>query len=98
MRELKPDYEDDIKIFMDNYRALGLTVTPKVHILEAHTAQFLKMFNENKALGWYSEQAMESCHQELKKELRAEAMVGVDHENYGEKLKNIMVRVTGKHM
>ena len=43
-------------------------------------------------------QAMESCHQELKKEIKAEAMVGEDHENYAEKLKRVMVRVTGKHM
>ena len=35
--------------------------------------------------------------QELKKELKAEAMISVDHEKYGEKLKRIMVRVTGKH-
>ena len=56
------------------------------------------MFNEKWSLGHFSEQAMESCHQELKKELRAESMISVDHENYGEKLKRIMVRVTGKHM
>lgn len=98
VRELKPDYENDIQIFMATYQGLGLKVTPKIHILARHTSQFLKMFNEKWPLGHFSEQAMESCHQELKKELKAEAMVHVDHDMYAEKLKRIMVRVTGKHM
>ena len=98
VRPLKPDYEDDIRIFIETFRGLGLKLSLKMHILDRHTSEFLKMFNEKHSLGHFSEQAMESCHQELKKELRAEAIVSVDHANYGAKLERVMIRVTRKHM
>lgn len=58
VRPLKEDYEDDIKIFISTYRSLGLKLSLKMHILDRHTSEFLKMFNEKHSLGHFSEQVI----------------------------------------
>ena len=95
---LDPKYEEYIEIFMTAYRALDLTIPVKFHLLEKHCAQFLKMYKEEHGLGYFSEQAMESCHSEMKRDLLAEKQVSVNHPNYGEKLVNLISRVNGKHV
>ena len=77
-------------------RALGITVTPKVHLLETHASEFLEMMGGEHGLGYYSEQAMESMHKELKKEQGEK--LSENHPNYGEKLCRKVVRVNGKHI
>ena len=94
----KCKYEEYIEIFMTAYRALDLTIPVKFHLLEKHCAQFLKMYKEEHGLGYFSEQAMESCHSEMKRDLLAEKQVSVNHPNYGEKLVNLISRVNGKHV
>ena len=37
-----------------------ISITPKVHILTEHVPDFCK--KHGYSLGWYSEQALESCH------------------------------------
>ena len=95
---LDPKYEENIQIFMAAYRELNISVPVKLHILEKHCAQFLKMYNERYGLGYFSEQAMESCHSEIKPDLLAEKLVSINHPNYGEKLVNLISRVNGKHV
>ena len=55
------------------------------------------MKGEMHGLGFYSEQAMESMHKELKTEWAGE-MVDVKHPKYGEKLLRTMVCINGKHI
>ena len=55
------------------------------------------MKGEEQGLGFYSEQAMESMHKELKQEWGADK-VDVKHPSYGPKLKNTVVRINGKHI
>ena len=98
MRDLDPRYEDNIQKFSSSYRALNISVTVKVHLVERHLADFLKYFGEEHSLGFYSEQAMESLHDELRSDLRDEQMVVKDHPRCGEKLVNLACRVNGKHM
>ena len=71
-------------------------MTPKVHLLESHASEFLEMMGGEHGLGYYSEQAMESMHKELKKE--EVEKVAENHPNYREKLCKTVVRVNGKHM
>ena len=79
------------------HRTLGISVTPKVHLLETHASEFLEMMGGEHGLGYYSELAMESMHKELKKEWQGEKLAE-DHPNYGEKLCRTIVRVNGKHL
>ena len=55
------------------------------------------MRGEEQGLGFFSEQAMESMHKELKKEWGADK-VDIKHPNYGAKLLHTVVRVNGKHL
>ena len=66
-------------------------------MLESHVEEFLKMKGEEHGLGFYSEQAMESMHKELKKEWGADK-VDVKHSSYGKNLKSTVVRINGKHI
>ena len=96
-QELMPGYIDDIAKFMITYRAIKISIPLKVHLLESHAVDFLKMKNEERGLGYYSEQAMESMHKELKSEWGADK-VDVKHPKYGENLKRTVVRINGKHL
>ena len=58
--DLNPQYQYYIKHFENVYKDLGISVTPKVHILIRHVPEFIK--KHNRSLGWYSEQALESIH------------------------------------
>ena len=57
---LDPEYDTYIRKFKEVYKDLGITITPKVHILTEHVPEFCK--KHNNSLGLYSEQALESSH------------------------------------
>ena len=94
---LSPNYTFLIKEFMATYRSLSISIPLKVHLLESHAEEFLKMKGEDHGLGFYSEQAMESMHKELKQEWGADK-VDIQHPSYGPNLKNTVVRINGKHI
>ena len=75
----------------------NLQCYPQVHLLESHAEQFLKKMGEKHGLGFYSEQAMESMHRELKGEWGGDK-VEESNPKYGEKLLKTMVRINGKHL
>ena len=88
-QDLKPDYKSKIgnlnfltfRHLTIKHRSLGITVTPKVHLLETHASEFLEMMGGEHGLGYYSEQAMESMHKDLKKEWQGEKL-DENHPNY----------------
>ena len=58
-QSVHPLFEDHIKTFVTTYRALGISVTLKLHILERHTAEFIHGFgNGQQGLGFFSEQVI----------------------------------------
>ena len=66
-------------------------------MLETHAEEFLKLKGENHGLGYYSEQAMESMHKELKQDWGADK-VDEMHSSFGPKLRKTVVRINGKHI
>ena len=94
---LDPAYEEHISNFSKQYRTLGITVTPKVHIIERHVAEFLKLKGEVAGLGFWSEQSMESGHHDYKLEWE-KVKVSPNHEEYGDRLLDTTVRYAGKHL
>ena len=58
--KLDPQYNFYIQQFENVYKDLGISITPKVHILIKHVPEFIK--KHNRSLGWYSEQALENTH------------------------------------
>ena len=81
--------KEDIENFREIYLTLGITVTPKVHIVFEHLYPFLEEFAAAngawKGLAVYSEQAFEALHHHFK--LRWEHFkVNPDNEGYDQAL------------
>ena len=51
-QDLACEYEECIEAFSHQYRSLGITVTPKIHIIEHHIIEFLKAKGEVAGLGF----------------------------------------------
>ena len=70
-QDLDPDFKLKIKHLADLWLKLGISVTPKCHVLFVHVAQFLDFQNngctESRGLGYWSEQASESVHSDFEK-------------------------------
>ena len=96
-QDLACEYEDCIKAFSHQYRTLGISVTPKIHIIEQHIVEFLKAKGEVAGLGFWSEQAMESGHHDFKLEWE-KVKVSSNHKQYSQRLYNTTVRYAGKHL
>lgn len=57
-QNLKPNFEKHIIDFKNSFLGLGVSVRPKIHAVFYHVAEFCN--RHEKALGFYSEQAMEA--------------------------------------
>ena len=69
-----PNYLAAIQDFKNCYKAvrnltkeksLQLSVTPSVHVVLVHVHQFFQRVGTARGLGWYSEQATESSHNDF---------------------------------
>nr|XP_047134983.1 uncharacterized protein LOC124812416 [Hydra vulgaris] len=63
---LNPNYSDYIKRFSQSFRDLGSNIPLKVHIVEHHVEEFIVMKGGKFGLGYWTEQALESVHQDFK--------------------------------
>lgn len=66
-------------------------------MLESHVEEFLRSKGEVAGMGFWSEQAMESCHHDFKIELENEKL-SVESPDYLERLLRIVVRYNSKHL
>ena len=93
---LNPQYQYYIKNFENVYKDLGISITPKVHILIRHVPEFIK--KHNRSLGWYSEQALESTHYEFLRncweKLGYKRTLG--HPDYAQKLMRAVIVYSSK--
>ena len=91
------NYEKTINDFSGAYRSLHISIPLKVHLVESHLSEFIKMKGGEKGAGFYSEQAMESCHKDFKLEWEPIKIKESDV-NFGRKLLDTIVRYNGKHI
>ena len=94
---LDMDYRNIIQQFSESYRLLQISVTPKVHCVEVHLAEFLELKGLVAGAGAWSEQAFESAHHAYEQEWKL-TKVGPDHAKYGEQVYNAIVRFNTKHL
>lgn len=64
-RDLLQGWQDDVREFCDAYIKLGISLTPKFHIVREHLVPFCTL--RNCGLSRYSEQAFESVHADFAK-------------------------------
>lgn len=93
--KLEPNYKTNIQIFKNNFDALGIKITPKVHAVYFHVEQFCDKYETG--LGYFSEQAMESVHFDFSKTWETNK-VAPTHSNYSEKLLSAVCRYNGLHI
>ena len=75
-----------------------MTITPKIHIIEHHIVDFIKLKGEEHGLGWWSEQAFESMHSDMKKEWNSVKISDLNHPDFPERLLNFVIRYNSKHI
>lgn len=93
--ELDPNYKLYINNFKKSYLDLGVSVTPKVHSVFYYIEEFCS--KHGTALGFYSEQAMESVHYEFNT-IWNKHKVDEDHPNYSMKLLQALCEFNGLHV
>ena len=99
--KLESGYEDAIAEFSSAYMKLNqedpktFTITPKIHIVMFHVTQYLQMLNaetdEERGLGYMSEQAFESVHSDMAQMWENGWKVSASHKEFGEKLRKFLV-------
>ena len=96
--ELDPEYEKYIKDFKELYLTLRISVTPKVHILIEHVPDFCK--KHVRSLGWYSEQALESCHHDFLRNCweKQSYKRTIGHPDYAKNLTAAVTAYSSKHI
>lgn len=94
-QDLVLSYKADIANFREAYLALGIPITPKVHIVLNHIIDFCE--SRGKGLGAYSEQATESAHYEFKKYFDR-VRVSPEHPEYPQHLLKAMLLMNSKNL
>ena len=89
---IEGDHVKAIKHYSKLYRSLGISIPPKVHVVEAHLATFLARKNTpGFGLAAWTEQAFESCHHDFKVEWE-KFSVSPDHPEYEQRLLEAVIR------
>ena len=100
-QEVLKSFRNDLKTFKDDYLALNISITPKVHILIEHVETFLDMkaslSGVSKGLGFYSEQSVESIHSDWK-HFWEKYKVPDEHPKYLDQLKLAVIAYNAKHL
>ena len=96
--KLDVEYEKYINIFQNVYKDLGISTTPKVHILIEHVPEFIK--KHNRSLGWYSEQALETTHYDFKRNCweKQGYKRKIGHPDYAQNLMSAVIAYTSKNI
>ena len=103
-QKLQYGYKELISNFSKSYRNIGIkcmTITPKVHIVivEHHVVEFFNEMGDNdNGLGWYSEQAFESMHHDMKIEWNRVKISDISHPDFGRKLLSFVTSYNAKHI
>ena len=100
-------YKDTIDRFSSAYMELHqekpetFTVTPKIHIVMHHVAQYLNLMEseqENHGLGYLSEQAFEAVHSDMKAAWENGWKVSTTHKEFSAKLRKFVVAYNSNNM
>lgn len=93
--KLLPSYQKDIARFRESYLLLNISVTPKIHAIFQHVAEFCE--THATSLGKYSEQASESVHSDFKK-MWERYKIPTHHPLFGEYLLKAVVNYNSLHV
>ena len=93
--KLFDNYKDRIDDFEKSYRGLGISITPKVHVIFYEVKIFCD--ETGKPLGMFSAQPFESCHFDFNPTYKCYKRPE-NHPQHGPKLKDAAVSYNGDHI
>ena len=94
--DLATDYEEKIEIFRQSYMQLGVSITPKVHAVFYHIADFCNLTGFG--LGPWSEQCGESIHHDFNEVWGHFKVNDTDHPKYGKALLDAVCYYNSLHL
>jgi hypothetical protein len=95
-QDLDENFPAFIKEFQETCCSLPITVTPKLHIIFNHIPEFIK--RNKKALGIFSEQALESAHCDFQQFWNTRFKRQISHPEYSDHLLKSVVEYNSKHV
>ena len=95
-KNLLPDFQRRIAVFTMDYLKLGISVTPKVHAVFFHVAEFCLLTGQG--LGPWSEQAGESVHHDFKQTWKNYKVNDVERDIYSENFLKAVAAYNSKHL
>ena len=94
--QLKEDYVERIRIFSRAYNRLGINITPKIHAVVFHVAEFCAI--TGRGLAPWSEQTGESLHHDFLKTWEKFRVKSMDNPSYGDHLLRAVCTYNGQHV
>lgn len=93
---LQSDFEEKITVFKEKYMALNINVTPKVHAVFHHIAEFCQI--KQMGLAHWSEQTSESLHHDFAEAWKNYKITDTAHPDYGNQLLKAVVMYNSSHL
>ena len=94
--ELSSDYIEKIREFAKAFTKLGINVTPKVHAVIYHIADFCSL--SGRGLAPWSEQTVESLHHDFNKTWEKFFVKRIDNPLYGDHLLRAVKTYNSQHL
>ena len=95
-QELDQDFASMIGQFKASCSALPISTTPKLHIIFCHISEFIQ--RNERALGIFSEQALESAHSDFQSFWETRFKRQMPHPDYPDQLLKSVVEYNSKHI
>ena len=95
-KKLHPGFQKKIAVFAMDYLKLGISVTPKVHAVLFHVAEFCLLTGQG--LCPWSEQAGESVHHHFKQTWKNYKVNDVERDIYADNLLRAVAAYNSKHL
>lgn len=95
-KDLHAQYHARIQDFKNSYLHLGIPVTPKIHAVMYHVHEFCEL--KDTGLGPFSEQSVESLHQDFQNAWEKVSVSSTSNPRYGERLLKAVQMYNSRHM
>ena len=95
-RDLSSTYKADIEKFKSAYKALKISVTPKVHAVMFHIEEFCE--TKRMGLGPWSEQCTESFNHDFNTTWENFKIKNKEHKDYGNRLLQAVCMYNSQHL
>ena len=94
--ELYPNYEQTITDFERAYEKLGLSITPKIHLLVEHAIEDIE--SHGLGLGIFNESTAESIHADFDKHWGSYKVKKISADSYVNNLQSAVVAYNSNHL